>query len=344
MKVLHLLNSNRFSGAENVACQIVNMFRTDQNIEMIYVSPDGEIREALRERNVRYVPISKMTIKEVKRVIKVEKPDVVYAHDMRASVIAAFSCGNIKLISHIHNNAFDSRKMSVKSLAYLVAARKVDHIFWVSEEAFRDYKFCEKLGSKSSVLCNIIDIGQLRNRMSLDQSCYDNDIVYVGRLAYPKNPHRLIRVINDVISILPETRVTIVGTGELEEEVKVLVKAYNLENNVKFVGFMANPLKIMHDSKVMLMTSRWEGTPMCALEAMALGVPIVSTPTDGLNKLIDHGVTGFVSDDDKKLVDYLVALISHKELRKSLSDNSLEAAIGVNDMVRYKREIQRALF
>ena len=39
---------------------------------------------------------------------------------------------------------------------------------------------------------------------------------------------------------------------------------------------------MLHDSKVMLMTSLWEGTPMCAVEAMALGVPIVTTPTDGL--------------------------------------------------------------
>ena len=47
MKVLHILASNRFSGAENVVCQIVDMFKGE--IEMAYCSPDGDIRNSLKE-------------------------------------------------------------------------------------------------------------------------------------------------------------------------------------------------------------------------------------------------------------------------------------------------------
>ena len=57
MKVLHLLQSNRFSGAENVVCQIIDMFRTDKDIEMVYCSPDGPIKETLTERKIRFVPL-----------------------------------------------------------------------------------------------------------------------------------------------------------------------------------------------------------------------------------------------------------------------------------------------
>ena len=71
----------------------------------------------------------------------------------------------------------------------------------------------------------------------------------------------------------------VIGTGELEEVTKTLSHNKGLDNNLHFLGFMSNAYGILEHSKLMIMTSRWEGTPMCALEAMALGVPIVSTPS-----------------------------------------------------------------
>ncbi|MFR2721860.1 MAG: glycosyltransferase [Thomasclavelia ramosa] len=53
----------------------------------------------------------------------------------------------------------------------------------------------------------------------------------------------------------------------------------------------------MAKSKLMIMTSRTEGTPMSALESLTLGKPIVSTPTDGLNELITNNINGFLSND-----------------------------------------------
>ena len=53
MKVMHLLQSNRFSGAENVVCQIISMCK-DENIEFVYCSQNGQIKEALDERKIKY--------------------------------------------------------------------------------------------------------------------------------------------------------------------------------------------------------------------------------------------------------------------------------------------------
>ena len=93
MKILHVLNSNRFSGAENVVCQIVEMFRSDTDVEMVYCSPDGQIREALAERDVEFAPIKEMTVQEIKRVVREQQPDVIHSHDMRAGFISALACG-----------------------------------------------------------------------------------------------------------------------------------------------------------------------------------------------------------------------------------------------------------
>jgi len=52
-KVLHLLRSNHFSGAENVIFQIINMFR-DENFDMVYTSKDGQIREACEKEKIKF--------------------------------------------------------------------------------------------------------------------------------------------------------------------------------------------------------------------------------------------------------------------------------------------------
>ena len=85
-------------------------------VEFAYSSRDGQIREALKDRNIEFYPIEKMSVSEFRRVIKEVKPDVIHAHDMAASFYAALACGNVPLVSHIHNNAFNSRGVSLKSI------------------------------------------------------------------------------------------------------------------------------------------------------------------------------------------------------------------------------------
>ena len=76
MKVLHLLQSNQFSGAENVVCQIFDMMKTFPDIQMVYCSRDGQIREALAQRDIPFLPLKRMCIGEVRRVLREQKPDI----------------------------------------------------------------------------------------------------------------------------------------------------------------------------------------------------------------------------------------------------------------------------
>ena len=342
MKVLHLLRSDRFSGAENVVCQIIGVFRDEPNIEMVYCSPDGQIRDALTERGIKFVPLKDFSVKEVRRVIKEQKPDIIHAHDMRASFVAARACGKIPLVSHVHNNNFDSRGLSLKSIAYFFAAAKAKHIFWVSQSSFDGYKFHKSFKNKSTVLYNIISVDALYKKMELDGGSYDYDVVYVGRLSYQKNPQRLVRVFGKVKERCPDVKIAVVGSGELEAEAKALSNELNLQDNVHFLGFQSNPLKMMYDAKAMVMTSRWEGTPMCALEAMALGLPIVSTPTDGLCELITDGENGYLSNDDDILAQRICEIVSDDKIRAALSQSNKERSVKINDTVLYKGEILKS--
>ena len=339
MKVLHVLQSNRFSGAENVVCQIIAMFGDMPEIEMVYCSQDGQIREALTERNIKFAPMKKLCASEVKRVIAEEKPDVIHAHDMGASFFSALACGKTPLISHVHVNALNARKLNLKALAYYFAAKKAKHIFWVSDSSYNGYYFQKKLSSKSSILYNIIDIKALYEKAAKDTNTYDYDVVYLGRLTTQKNPQRLMQVMKKVVQKKPNVKIAVIGTGDLEAETKAVAGQLKLEENVSFLGFQSNPLKILKDAKVMVMTSRWEGTPMCALEAMALGVPIVTTPTDGLLAVVENEKTGFLSDDDDVLADSILKILEDRALYTKMSANSIQKAQEKMDTGTYKETI-----
>ena len=170
---------------------------------------------------------------------------------------------------------------------------------------------------------------------------FNYDVVFLGRLTWEKDPERLIRVIDLVVKKRPQTRIAIVGTGEMEEQTKSLATALSLNDNIDFLGFRSNPLKILHDSKVMLMTSIREGTPMCALEAMALGVPIVSTPTDGMKDLVKNGETGFLSEEDVVLCEKILDTLNDNILYNKLSNKSKEQIKISNNVMEYKKNIEK---
>ena len=340
MKVLHVLNSRIYSGAEKVVCQIVHMFEGE--VEMVYCSPYSEIVESmLQQEKVKYLPVDNLVPQQLSRIIREQKPDIIHAHDMRASFVSALCCGSIPLVSHIHNNAYDSRGLSVKSVAYLLAGFRAKHILWVSRSSFEGYFFHKFFAKKSSVLFNIIDLQQVYDKRDQDENQYQFDAIYIGRLTFQKNPQRLMQLCAMMKQKKPDFQLAVVGTGELEAETKALCEQLGLQDNVSFLGFQSNPMKMLACSKCMLLPSRWEGTPMCALEAMALGVPVVSTPTDGLVDLLDEGETGFLSDEDAVLAEKAVALATDPELRKRMSCIASRKAVEINDVKTYKEAIAK---
>lgn len=341
MKILHVLTSHIFSGAENVVCQIIGMLKDEPNVEMAYCSPDGTIRPALEERDINFLPIEVANTSEIKRVIVAYQPDVIHAHDMRASFLATRACGSIPLISHIHNNAYNSRGISPKSIAYFYAAMKARHIIWVSKSSFDGYAFHAPLKKKSTVLYNVMDVEDIHRRMELDSNSYNYDLVFIGRMVYQKNLHRLLQITRIVADKYPNIKVALAGTGEDESELKKLCSELKLDENVEFLGFMSNPLKLLHDSKMMILTSRWEGTPMVALEAIALGTPIISTPSDGMVDLITDGYNGYLCSEDSEFADRIVKVLTDDSLQEKLMENQLARSKEVNDVENYKATIKK---
>ena len=243
MKVLHVLNSRIYSGAEKVACQIIKAFEQGDRVDMVYTSPQSDIvAQMLESQGVTYLPMSSLNPRELKRIIRQEKPDLIHAHDMRAGFVSALCCGKIPVVSHIHNNAFDARGISPKSIAYILAGLKAKHILWVSKSSFEGYAFHKLFAKKSSVLFNIIDAQQIYAKRDQDENQYDFDLIYVGRLTFQKDPQRLMRLCAKLKECKPDIKLAVVGTGELEEETKALCEELGIQDNVQFLGFQSNPI------------------------------------------------------------------------------------------------------
>lgn len=340
-KILHLLSTNTYSGAENVVCQIIMMFKNDHDIEMAYCSPNGTITKVLAEKQILYFPINALNRKELVNVINDYKPDIIHAHDVRASVLAAMCHKNIKLVCTMHGNDTRMKILSTKSISTLAFIKEASHVFWVSRSCLDDFIFKKTARRKSSILYNVVDKEDIYKKARLDCNYYKYDVIFLGRLSNPKNPYRLLDVLKTACGAKKNLKVAIVGTGVLEEEIKERIKKENLENNIDMLGFVSNPMKILSCSQIMILTSDYEGTPMCVLEAMALGVPIVSTPTDGVKDLIENDVTGFLSDNENELARKIIEYVSNRDLRERLSKNALQKFNEVNSIHRYKTTLEK---
>ena len=337
--VIHVLSSNKYSGAENVACTIIENLK--DYYDSYYCCPFGTIEDTLNEKNIKYVKLNKFSFLELKKVIDSIKPDIIHAHDNKASVICSFLKKNRKLISHIHGNNKIMNSINLKTLLFNLCSKKIDRIIWVSESSFNDYVFNKNIKSKSDIIYNVVDEKSIKDKALLYEINEKYDLIFLGRLEYPKNPQRLIQIIYGVKKIKYNVKLAIVGDGEDRTLIEELIKKYKLENNIKLYGFKDNPYPILNNSKLLIMTSIYEGTPMCALEAQSLGKPIVATPVDGLKKIVKNNYNGFLSDSDDKLISNIVKIVSDEKQWEKLSKNTKEYFKKYNDINKYVEIIKK---
>lgn len=338
-RVLHFLSTSSYSGAENVVCQIINMF--DGEIEMAYCSPKGAIKQQLKDRapNVKYVEIKKLSLIEIFKAIRKYQPTIIHGHDLKAMTMVAISPFSGKKMGHCHGNDKDNmKKVSPKSIVYLLDYIFLNHLYFVSKSCYEEYYFKRLIRKKSSILYNIINIDEVKSKAESDKKSYNYDLVYLGRLSYPKNPVRLIEIASRLKKVNKKFKFAIIGDGEFNEKLKQKIIDEKLEKNVFMLGYLNNAYKIVKDSKLMLMTSYYEGTPMCALESLALGTPIVSTPTDGLLDLIENGKTGYIYNSDKEAVECICKILNNEN---ALRDKCIDFSIEYNDIEKYKSELKK---
>lgn len=285
MRVLHVLKSNSFSGAENVA---ITICKNMQKNVCAYTSPEGKIQETLQEHNVIYYPMKKFCLMELKRIVTEFTPDIIHAHDFSASVLASIVGDNkTAIISHLHNNVPWIKKWNIRSLAYSLALRKINSVILVSESIKREAIFAPQLNEKCKILGNPIDKETIKKRAE-EQVNEKFDVLFVGRLATPKNPIKFINVIGQLVKKMPDLKAGMIGNGKLYEECMGRIESLHLEKNICMKGFCKNPYPYMKQAKVVLVTSDWEGFGLVTREAFILRTPVLLTDVGGMHELVLH--------------------------------------------------------
>jgi len=140
--------------------------------------------------------------------------------------------------------------------------------------------------SQLSVLPNPLDVEEIRNLIRKYPAQHANSkesprLLAVGRLSPEKGLDLLLQAMAQLRKHLPGVTLTIAGTGPEESALKIQCHALELDNVVRFAGYLARPWQLYPETTLFVLPSRHEGLPNALLEAAAGGLPIVATPASG---------------------------------------------------------------
>lgn len=191
--------------------------------------------------------------------------------------------------------------------------------------------FPEKIQRKAVILPNSLNPAFAVPRY---EGVRKKEIVAVGRLDDNKNHAMLIRAFSEVADQYPEYCVTIYGDGEKKEELDNLIRHFGLSHRVKLAGKSDKIRDDIYKSSIFVLTSDTEGMPNALIEAMALGLTVISTdcPCGGPKDLISHGENGYLVPvrDEKALKEQLIYCIDHPEEMKKVGINAAKIQESMN--------------
>jgi glycosyltransferase involved in cell wall biosynthesis len=119
-------------------------------------------------------------------------------------------------------------------------------------------------------------------------------VLNVGRLVSQKNQRLAIRA----LALVPDAALVVVGTGPLHGELLREAQAAGVVERVAFAGAREDARRLLGAADALVVTSRWEGLPLVALEALAAGVPVVATAVRGVTELLDDGTNALLARPD----------------------------------------------
>lgn len=270
---------------------------------------------------------------QLRRLIRREKIDIVQTYfetsDLWGGLVAKLS-GAVFLSSRRDLGILRSAK---HRLAYRFLNRITDRVLAVSEEVRRFCIATDRVDpGKISVVYNGVDFSQVAAASpqaspyaSAEWAKAGHIVTCVANIRRIKGIDVLVRAAQRVCAEIPGAVFLLVGDCSPRpsvEEIRSLVRSLGLENNVKFLNFVENPVPILKMSNVFCLLSRSEGFSNALLEAMACGVPPVVTQVGGNPEAIRDGENGFLvpPEDDKAAAERILSLLRDPERARRLGE------------------------
>lgn len=339
-KLLFHINSMGKGGAERVVSVLSEMFAGDgyevvivtlwrakeeyplaEGIRRINLGDDGKLEKAGRIR------LAVGRLWTLRTLIRKEDPDLVISFCNKANFRCSYCMLGMKipLLVSVRNDPridYFPHKNGVSRME-----RRASGCVFQTKDALAC--FDEKFQKKSRVIWNPIDEKYLIDKEKpAKQAKY---LVTVGRLSAQKNQLLLLKAFSLIRKELPEYQLRIYGE-ESERGVKKMLTEYieqeQMQDCVLFMGQSSHLEKEIQDASLFILSSDYEGMPNALMEAMAMGIPVISTdcPCGGPAELIEDGVSGLLVPvgDEKELASAIMRVLRDPELWERLSRNGME--------------------
>lgn len=277
------------------------------------------------------------------RVIKHEKPSVILsfltytnyltilARNLANPGIPMFLSQQINLKRPLKNQKFKriKEKVLIRNL-YPKATGIIAVSKGIRENLITDYKIPKNKCFVIYNMANIKGIKEFANE-EVNHPWFKENIPIIiacGRLTVQKNYPLLLRAMSLVLK-KDRARLLILGEGEERPRLERFAKELGISHNVAFLGFESNPFKYMSRATVFVLSSSWEGFGNVIIEAMACGVPVISTRCpSGPDEIITDGVNGLLVPvgDANALAKAILCLRKDKSLRKRIAEAARKRA------------------
>lgn len=346
LRILHLLNYLGSGGSEKYIYSLAKKLHGGSCEFFIAYSNDGPGRSMFEELGISLIPLGMNSPFDIKAAMKLKKLcrqlsiDVVHTHFLRENYVSVLSkiAGNKVGIINTRHMLFENSRMVV--LSNRLFTRLNSRIIAVSGHV-RDRLVREGINeSRIALIYNGVDPAEwdsaaaagFRKEMGISEE--DMLITSVSRFS-PEKGHDFII---DVIGYIKENmgalglagkkfRFVLAGSGPLQEAVIEKAKENGLQDIIIFPGYVNNIRDLLKDSDIFIAHSQNEALGIAILEAMAAGLPVITTDSGGTSEIVN------CSEEDGILVDYgdvqgyaegLALLINDSHLRRQFADNGLK--------------------
>ncbi len=344
IKVIEVSSDTNIGGAGKCLLTLLENFDYDTFDVSVVLPKNSLLKPHIDEMGIRVIEADGIAdksldmgaIKNLRKIFKKEKPDIVHTHASMSARIAAKSAG-AKVVYTRHSVFRPSKKISKgigKMINGMINNHYADRIIAVAEAAKENLTDTGVKESKISVILNGVDgltpvaedeIRLIKKRFNLPDGY--KAVSIVARLEDIKGHEYFIEAADKLFRKGIKAKFYIAGTGSYEEHLKEKVKNMNRQEQIIFTGFITDVDKLMNITDVQVNASYGtEATSLALLEGMSLGIPAVVSDFGGNPGVIKNGENGFIvpKQNADALAEKIELLLTDEVLYDDLSQGSKE--------------------
>lgn len=356
MKIGIVIGSMGFGGAERVTSILSENWVAQSHSVTIYTTMIKPEKEFVLAEGVKRIECNCggriSTIKTLRQALKKERQDVVLIMDTPMCAIAVPALMGLSIPFIVSERSSPSTK-AIKKTTKMVSRflmNFADGFVFQTNGAKSCYN--TRIQKRSIVIPNPIKLNSIPSPYEKER---DKRVVAVGRLIPAKNYPILFEAFKDVHHEFEDFILEIYGEGELKEYLQLLIQKLDASKYIKLMGSTDNVLMEIRTAAVYVLSSDIEGMPNALIEAMAMGMPCISTdcPSGGPKDLIENEYNGLLiqKNNSYALSNAIKQLIKNKELSDTISMNAFDIRsrlsidiIGEKWILFFQRTIDNLLY